>query len=791
MKGKLRRIIAGFLAALTAITTVICNGQAAFAASPDGNITMWIASASQTGAMEELGNSHSDYMYYHMIDDNVAYCLNYGLMSQYGEYMTSDTDPMTELSVEQKRLLFFCMYFGHENTVTEYPGETAFDEYSETQGMIWSIVAGNFDSGLDDSVAEKLAACSHDSEYAYEYYVNLKNNIKNSYYMVSPSFADAYNFMAPTYELKWNADNKRYETTLEDTNGVLDNYDFIIDGYQVERNGNSITISSANVNTSVTGVTMDTNIGAVGLTGNCIYWNSGMEGYQEMIAEKPTADPVHAYFNVKTESIGYGDLVKTDKSTGKKLAGAVYGIYSNKDCTNLVQTMTTDENGYAKSSALIPGAYYVKETNAPNGYILDDTVYLMSVLAGQTTSVEAADMEQLGELEIFKEGEVLTGWNGSSFIYETKRLSGATFAVTAGEDIYRADGTLMYHKGDTVKDNLVSDHDGSVKLTGLFLGTYVVTETQSIAGYTIDSTPKIVILSYGNQNVEVQYESVTITNTRQKATVEVEKTDVDTKNPLGGAEFTIYADSDVKNDAGQVIVSKGASIQTVTSGTDGKAAFTVDLPIANSYLVKETKAPYGYVLDQSDVYKFSFDYMSQDTACAAFSHSYSDKRVTAKISLSKIDDENNTAVPQGDAKIADAVYGLYAREDIVHPDGTSGVMYRANDLIATMTTDQNGRAEIKGLYLGNYYVKEIKPSEGYLLDETEHDLICDYEGDRVAEITRSSVSKEHVKKQPFQLIKISVGDTDTEGELLSGAGFSVYLKSTIPMKDGKYFRVSK
>ena len=67
-----------------------------------------------------------------------------------------------------------------------------------------------------------------------------------------------------------------------------------------------------------------------------------------------------------------------------------------------------------------------------------------------------------------------------------------------------------------------------------------------------------------------------------------------------------------------------------------------------------------------------------------------------------------------------------------------------------MTTDAGGNAEVKNLYLGNYYVKEITPSEGYLLDEEEHDVVCDYEGDLVAEVSRSTTSPEQVIKQPFQ-----------------------------------------
>ena len=93
-----------------------------------------------------------------------------------------------------------------------------------------------------------------------------------------------------------------------------------------------------------------------------------------------------------------------------------------------------------------------------------------------------------------------------------------------------------------------------------------------------------------------------------------------------------------------------------------------------------------------------------------------------------------------------------------------------------MTTDANGDAEVNNLYLGNYYVKEITPPEGYLLDEEEHDVVCDYEGDLVAEVSRSTTSKEQVMKQPFQLIKVSDNGDDTEAPLLEKAGFTAYLK---------------
>lgn len=491
---------------------------------------------------------------------------------------------------------------------------------------------------------------------------------------------------------------------------------------------------------------------------------------------------INAVNKLKT---GYIDIIKTDEDTGSTLKGAVYGIYSDSSCTKLVEKMTTDANGYAKSNALTIGTYYVKEITAPTGYVISKKVTTAVVKSDETTHVKPTDKEQMASLTIYKEGEVLTGWNGSNFVYETKKLQGVTFMVKAGADIYKSDGTKVYNKGDIVASDLKTGSDGKVVLSNLHLGTYVVTETASIDGYTLNTESKTVEIKYKDQTVNVEYASTTVKNVKQKATVSVEKIDDDTKNGLFGGKYTIYAGSDIKNYEGKVIVSKGTALQTVTTDSNGNATYSIDLPIANSYYITETQAPNGYVRNSDEVYEFEFDYLSDDTESTSFSHTFSNERVTAKISLSKVDKETTEA--QGDATLDGAVYGLYARNDIVHPDGVTGAIHKADSLVAMLTTDENGQAEILDLYLGDYYVKELIAPEGYVIDENEYDLICNYEGDLIAEVSRSAVSKEQVIKQPFQLIKIAYSCGDTEGELLESAGFTAYLKSSLYVNEnGEY-----
>lgn len=788
MKCKLKRWMAGFLAVLTVFTTLFSNGTTAFAASPSANISFWNASVKDSGEVSELkvGFNHGKILY-SMIDGHSAYCMNFGLAASGGQLMNSYENSRTSLTDTQSLYLRYCLYYGFSSTSTSAPSNDQCNRYIATQAMVWIIERGIFGTSSADSAANKLCATAPDPSRSYAYYTSLRDNINAGINATIPSFAASRVSKAETYELKWNEGNQRFETTLTDSNGVLSEFDLSLSGYSISRDGNMITIYSSEVNTNATIGTFTSNSGRVQVNGSCVFWLTGNSKDQEFVSEVPSGDPLPAYIKVKTENIGYGEITKTDEASGVKLAGAVYGIYSDSGCTNRVQTMTTDSNGYAKSGALVAGTYYVKEITAPKGYVLSGKIHTLTVKAGRTTGISATDKEQLGAITIYKEGEVLTGWNGSNFIYEKRKLPGATFKVTAGADIYKADGTLVYHQGDLIAENLVTGSDGKVLLSDLHLGIYIVTETKSIDGYTINTTPQTVKIEYRDQTVEVQYEATTVQNTRQKAEVSVEKKDSDTENPLDGGQYTLYAGNDIKNYDGSVIVTKGTVLQTVTTGEDGNAVYTVDLPIANSYYISETLAPYAYVRNSSDVYQFSFNYLSEDTAKASFAHTFVNDRTTAKIHIYKVDKETGEAVPQGDAKLENAVYGLYARNDIVHPDGATGVVFKAGSLVATLTTDEGGNAEVNSLYLGNYYVKEITPPEGYLLDDEEHDVVCDYEGDLVAEVSRSTISEEQVIKQPFQLIKVSDNGDDTEAPLLSGAGFTAYLKSALSVKaDGSY-----
>ena len=502
-------------------------------------------------------------------------------------------------------------------------------------------------------------------------------------------------------------------------------------------------------------------------------------------------DEKYVDFSVEWVKMAKIEIVKKDAGSNAKVAGAVYGIYSDEAGKNLIAKMpATDANG--ASSITIEktqNTVYLKEISVPNGYVLDTKAYGINLVIGGTTKKDVTDKEQFADLTVYKEGEVLTGASvtdsGVVFQYTKQRLKGAVYNVYAGADIKAADGRVIFQKGALVKEGLTTGEDGSATLKNLNLGTYVVTETKAPADYVCKGESKTVTLSYAGQNVEVAVGNVTFANDRQKVSVSVVKQDDTTKNPLSGGIYGLYAAEDIADVSGNVVVRKDTLIEKATTGNDGNAVYQADLPINHSYYVKELQAPANYFRNSEDVFSFRFQYTNDKQAYVAFTHTFENERVNATIHLVKKDKETGRNT-QGDATFEGAVYGVYARENIIHPDGKTGILYKAGSQVATMTVDKKGDASVEDLYLGKYYVKEITPPIGYLIDEGEYDLECSYEGDLVKTVERSTESSEQVMKQPFQVIK-AANNGKTDADLLKGAGFTAYLKSSLKTNpDGSY-----
>lgn len=321
-----------------------------------------------------------------------------------------------------------------------------------------------------------------------------------------------------------------------------------------------------------------------------------------------------------------------------------------------------------------------------------------------------------------------------------------------------------------------STEKGSLKIYGgdtfyltasmLHTGKYSSGELHGSVG----ATWRTLVLSTGNSNQDIGvFESekanpVSFTvDWLEMTRIELLKKDADTKNPLDGAVYGIYTDKKCEH----------LLMEMPATGEDGKAVSDYFEVAIKTVYVKELKAPELYA--QSDViHKVDVEAGKTVTINAA------DERVKGAVHIKKIDKETQDFLPQGDSSLAGAVYGLYAREDIVHPDGKTGVLFKKDSLIKQGVIGKDGTLEFSGLYLSRMYVKEVVPPEGYTVDDTtEYEVNLTYEGQDVAEVTRDLTVQEQVKKQAFQLIKISEDGDQTETDLVEGAGFQVYLVSSL------------
>lgn len=594
MRRKKKRFFAGFFALLMALAAWGNSGFLSLAANRTSVTKMWAASVREVGEVPQLWPGlHHKKVQYAMIDGETAYCMNYGLRGYKGLEVTGDTRHTTELSEEQEKCLLYCLYYGFAAESEGAPGEDEACAYIATQTMVWNITGGIWGTGQDDSAAAAICASAPNPEKAMSWYATLKRQVSYACMLRVPGFAAAESEASPVYELHWSQQNQRYEIALEDDSGMLDAFDLSLSGYEVQKEQNLVTIFTKEFTAEQALATLHSDVQNIEVTGGCVYWLTGLPGYQEFVSERPYGSSVEAYFQVKLPEKGFGMVRKLDEVSGKPLAGAVYGIYADLGCTSLVETMTTDEKGQAQSNLLTAGTYYVKELTAPQGYVRKDTVYTLTVYPERTTTITATDREQLGTITICKEGEVVSAWKDNAFVYQVCRIPGAVFRLSAQEDIVRADGTRVYEKGEIIAEWLETDKDGQVTVTDLPMGIYRITEVQSPSGFVGNREPKIVKIEYGDQKAEVQYETETIYNARQQVQILVKKKDAEDKKPLEGAIYGLYAAEDILGIGGAVIVKKGTELGQTVTDKDGSGIFEMLLP-QGSYCVRELQAPPGY-----------------------------------------------------------------------------------------------------------------------------------------------------------------------------------------------------
>ena len=483
--------------------------------------------------------------------------------------------------------------------------------------------------------------------------------------------------------------------------------------------------------------------------------------------------------------------------------------------------------------------------SAPFGYVVNDKYVNISVdtdtafeTDGDTNdaiiTVEYSDAPAVGELTVEKKGEVLDGFKGGllassyekEFVYKEGSLAGAKFKVYAAEDIYTADNQKdadgnrikYYSKGDLVT-TLTTGKDGKATAKNLPLGQYRVVEVEAPYGYVLNPNEQKVTFTYVDDKTPVIKESLTFSDDRQKLDMSVTKLDAEDNTPIAGAVFGLYADEDIKNVAGKVIIEKGTLLEKATSDENGKIAFVKDYPFAK-YVARELVKPAGYVTNEEAV-NFDTKYQGQDVKAAVYNSEYKNTPTTFEFTKTDIqftvEDtgkvqhvEMKDEVPTGSIVInkdgefvtdttlmkgywydfifnffkdslAGVTFDVYAKEDIVSADGLDTVYHKAGDKVATIVTNDKGIARIDDLPLGKYYLVETKTIDGFVLDDTpiEADLSYIDQNTKVV-FAGMDVTNERQK------VQITVTKTDSETkEALEGAVFGLFAKEDIVNKDGK------
>lgn len=480
-------------------------------------------------------------------------------------------------------------------------------------------------------------------------------------------------------------------------------------------------------------------------------------------------------------------VVKKDAETGKTIpyAGAGFQIYDpsgNKvtmtftyPTPTTIDTFYTDADGQLVTPEKLEygKGYSLVEIQAPYGYVLDSTPVSFDVTEENATQegtiklvkVEKPNMAQKGTISVEKTGEVFFGVNvsgeeGKDVIYQPvfkiKGLTGATYEITADEDVVTPDGTLRYHKGDVV-DTITTDEDGTAKSKELYLGKYTVTETKAPEGMVINKDGHQVELTYAGQDVAVTETATSFYNERQKVKISLEKVleqdetfGIGKNDELKNISFGLYAKEDIVSESGTVIPADGL-IEIIGLTEDGTATAATDLPLG-SYYIKEMATDEHYILNDEQ-YAFTFDYAGQDTETVEIKVNegkpIENKLIYGSVSGKKVDENGEV--------LAGAVIGIFKADE---------TEFTAEHAFMTVKSGENGSFAFKKVPYGNWVVKEIEAPEGFVLDETAHAVTIDKD-EQVIEV---KITNEYIHGN----IRLTKVDADYPDNKLTGATFEVY-----------------
>lgn len=482
-------------------------------------------------------------------------------------------------------------------------------------------------------------------------------------------------------------------------------------------------------------------------------------------------------FNVNVTKV---DIENTYPQGDASLASAVYGIYNNG---NLVDTYTTDEYGKFTTDYYVCGDNWtIQEISSSEGYLLDTTIYHVGAEAKNynielnTTSNTVNEQVIKGNIAIIKHTD-----DGSTQIETPEK--GAEFQV------YLKSAGSFANADTDEKDTIVCDEDGFASTKLLPYGVYTVHQTKGWDGREKIKDFDVFI------NEEGKTYKFLINNSNFSSYLKVVKLDKETGKQIAyeGAGFEIY-DSDGHRVSMQYTYPQVTTVHTFYTNSEGYLITPEKLPYGN-YTLVEVQAPYGYVLDSTPIpFSINQENSSTDTGITVVkvkAHDLSQKGVieitkTGEI-FASVNEDNNIYTPvYKTGNLANAVFEIYASEDITTLDGT--IRYYQGEKVDEITTDENGFAKSKELYLGKYTVVERTAPNGYVNSNEQYNIELTYAGQNVT-VTSTALSVcNNRQKVTVSLSKImeqdetfNIGDNNE----ITSVKFGLCSNENIEADDGK------
>lgn len=464
------------------------------------------------------------------------------------------------------------------------------------------------------------------------------------------------------------------------------------------------------------------------------------------------------------------DYEKGHAQADAKLGGAVYGLYKGDE---LIAQYTTDSNGSFTTDYYVCGTdWTIKEISPSEGYLLNDTVYRVGADPRDynieyNTAPDMTVMEQVikGKISIIKHTD-----NGDTKIETPEK--GAEFQV-----YLKSAGSFVNADKDE-RDTIVCDEDGFASTKLLPYGVYTVHQTKGWAGRELITDFDVFI------NKDGKTYKFLINNKNFESYLKVVKLDKETgkRIPYEGAAFEIY-DSNNHRITMQYTYPQVTSIHTFYTNKEGYLITPEKLPYGD-YTLKEVQAPYEYVLDDTPIpFVISQENASTDTGVTVVKVKARDVAQKGVINITKtgeifssVEENNGVYTPKYSVgNLKGAVFEIYAAEDITTLDGT--VRYEQGILVDTVTTDDDGVAKSKELYLGKYTVIEKTAPNGYVHNAAKYDAELTYAGQNVS-VTSTDISVYNDRqKVSVSLKKIMANDKTfgigNNGEITS-VRFGIY-----------------